>query len=140
MQKSKQKRSQIIIKFITNEKEKIQYLITSTEKIHTCKNLNSINEGNINSYENIKKLSSALIKNNLTKPLSFHIDLIYKRKFPLKKSQIKRILQQQRNENLLTDKDFLNDSSLIKMTLEDNIPELTNLPFFFVRKKLLISI
>ena len=112
-----------INQFITNKKEKIQYIITSTEKMHTCKNINSINEGNINNYENNKNLVAALIKKNLTKPLSFHLDLIYKAKIPLKKSQIKRILQDLRNENLPTDKDFLNDSSLIKITLEENIPE-----------------
>ena len=45
---------------------KINYIITSTEKNHSCINTDKVNSyiGRINSIGNIKKFSSILIKQN----------------------------------------------------------------------------
>ena len=88
------------IKKTLDKNDKIEYTIVSTQKSNSCNNEhNLINEGKLNTLENNENLAAVLIKKNLTKPLSFHEDLIYKEKIPLKKRQIKRILHKLRNEN-----------------------------------------
>ena len=73
-----------------DKNEKMEFTIVSTQKTHSCNNdKNLINEGKLNTLENNENLAVALIKNNLTKPLNFHLDLIYKAKIPLKKRKLK---------------------------------------------------
>ena len=126
------------IKKTLDKNDKIEFTIVSTQNSHSCNNEhNLIKEGKLNTLDNNENLAAALIKKNLTKPLSFHEDIMYKATIPLKKRQIKRILQKLRNENLPCDKDCLNDPSLITITIEENIQELSNLSFFFCEEKII---
>ena len=126
--------------FVIKEKQNIKYDIVSSQKTHSYKNIEKNEkekEGEINSIDKLKKLASELIKQNLQKPLSFHIDIITKANIPLTKRQIKYLLQKIREINLPSDDIFLNDLKNITISLEDNIPELKNLPFFFAEEKII---
>ena len=122
----------------SNDK-KIQYNIVSTQKTHSCNDAKTDinNNGSFLSLTNTKNLARALIKQNITKKLSFHINLLNKAKIPLTKRQIKKLLQDIRNETLPNNTEFFSDLFSIKITLEDNIPKLKNLPFFFCQEKII---
>ena len=128
-----------LIKKTNNNEEKIQYTIVSTQKAHSCNDENTdiINNGNLSSLTNTTNLARALIKQNITRKLSFHVNLLNKAKIPLTKRQIKKLLQDIRNESLPNDTEFFRDLSSIKITLEDTIAELKDLPFFFCQETII---
>ena len=74
-------------------------------------------------------LAKMLISNNLTLPLSFHIQNLDVNKILLQRTKIKNILQQLREEKFPKDDQFLEHIEFIKIDLGE-IEEMKN--FFFV--------
>ena len=109
-------KDELINKINSNDK-KIQYTIVSTQKTHSYNDANTDinNNGSFLSLTNTKNLARALIKQNITKKLSFHINLLNKAKISLTKRQIKKLLQNIRNETLPNDTEFFSDLSSKKL-------------------------
>ena len=82
----------------------------------------------------IKKFATTLIKQNINKKLSFHLNLLAKAKISLTKRQTKCLLQTFGEEDMPNDKIYLFELEGIIINLENNIPELNNLPFFCEEK------
>lgn len=124
--------------------DKIAYIITSSVKNHNCKNNNNENEKKPlkenNDVIKQKELGINLINNNLTKPLSFHINNFKTNNIHYTNNQIKYLLQK------LREKSFPNDIAFQKIT---NItisfgdePELNELPicYRYVNLELIVKI
>ena len=120
------------------EGAKLDYKIVSTVQEHTCnkKDNSSIINAEMDTLGNIKNLATALIKQNINKKLSFHINMLNQAKIPLTKKQTKYLLQKLREEHQPSDDEYLKELGNIKIDLEDNIAELKNLPFFFGQEKI----
>ena len=88
---------------MNNNNQNIENKNVSTQKTHTCKkseNNDLFYNGKISSLSNTNNLAKALIKQNIAKPFTFHVNLLNKTKIQLTKRQIKTLLQDIRNEAL----------------------------------------
>ena len=127
-----------LINYNKNNKKEIKYIITSSKKIHTCKSIKNDNNKNdeeefvlANNIKKNKDLIYAIILKNLNKPLSFHMDNLKNNNVILTTNQIKWILQKLREKEYVSDEIFLKDISKINISLDDNIPDMINIPICY---------
>ena len=125
------------IKRNNNNDNKFEY--TTNNKEHSC-NLNKpiiedIN--NVNTENEIINLATDLIKNQIDRSLTWHIENLNNNNIFLSKIKIKikNILQKVREIKYDSDNDFLLNIANITIDFSKNEPELKNLPFCFSYEK-----
>ena len=110
---------------------------TTNNKEHSC-NLNKpiiedIN--NVNTENEIINLATDLIKNQIDRSLTWHIENLNNNNIFLSKIKIKNILQKVREIKYDSDNDFLLNIANITIDFSKNDPKLKNLPFCFSYEK-----
>ena len=78
-----------------------------------------------------KDLINAIILKNLNNPLSFHTNNLKNNNIVLTTNQIRWILQKLREKEFVSDEIFLKDISKINISLDNNIPDMINIPICY---------
>ena len=114
--------------------ESIKFI--SNKKLHNCgKELITEAINNIKTETKSIDLAIKLINNQIDMPLSWHIENLKKNNLIFTKAQIKNFLQEQREINYESDKEFLSNIANITISFSEKEIYLQDLPFCFTYQK-----